>query len=346
MKRSAEFFIGITLPGGYQLRKSLGEGGFGIAFEAYTNKSTIPVAVKMYNRSADPLAVATFAEEAINLAQLKHPHIVPFIRFGVQLVQLHDTRGQEITEYYPFFVMKYANSGDIRRLKPKGSFTPVSSEQVVDIIFQAASGVQFAHDAEIPHVHRDLKPENLLRYQHPDTGHINVWVADFGIAIVAHTLGSLEPQGSVGTPPYMAPEQFCRKAVRESDQYSLGVIAYELLTGRRPFEGEQINPNANENEKFFQWANIHRDGTLQPFSDKLRKSGQQHLMSKALEALEPIVLQALAKEPTRRFGSVLQFAETLKETRIKAVEEQEKEKRIFDQAIQDEKHKKQIDERI
>src|SRR5438128_12460153 len=102
MKRNAEFFLGRTLPGGYQLRKSLGEGGFGIAFEAYTGKSTTPVAVKVYNRSADPLAVATFAEEAIRLAQLKHPHIVPFIRFGVQPLQLRDVRGQEITEYYPF----------------------------------------------------------------------------------------------------------------------------------------------------------------------------------------------------------------------------------------------------
>src|SRR5437016_98732 len=122
MKRGAEFFVGRTLPGRLQLAEPLGSGGYGIAFKAYEkarNSPQEPVVVKLFNRDADALAVAIFLEEAFHLAQLRHPHIVPVRRVGVAEVKLQEAGRREIVENYPFFVMKYANMGDVRRLKPK-----------------------------------------------------------------------------------------------------------------------------------------------------------------------------------------------------------------------------------
>lgn len=124
MKREPEFFLGRTLPGGYTLTKELGSGTFGTTFEAYLPNDTIPFAVKVFHQAADQLAVAQFAQEAITLAQLKHPNIVPFRRFGIEQIQVFDNRGIQADEHYPFFVMAFANKGDVRRLKPRDSLSP------------------------------------------------------------------------------------------------------------------------------------------------------------------------------------------------------------------------------
>src|SRR2546430_5126054 len=124
MKRGAEFFVGRTLPGKIQLAEPIGSGGFGIAFKAFevAKKSPQePVVVKLFTRHANPLDVAKFLEEAFNLARLHHPHIIPVRRVGVEEVKLREESGRETAEYYPFFVMKYANMGDVRGLKPRNS---------------------------------------------------------------------------------------------------------------------------------------------------------------------------------------------------------------------------------
>ncbi len=311
MPKGAEFFNGRTLRGEFHLVEPLGAGAFGIAFKAFQLNSLNPVAVKIRNEDANPLAVAAFAKEAIALSHLTHPNIVPYRDFDVQQIELFDNRSVKSLEHYPFFVMAYANRGDVSRLKPKTSYEPVPPEQVIEILLQAAKGVQFAHDANNPVVHRDLKPENLLLHQHPNSNHLDVWVADFGIAIAAHRVSSAPDHGIGGTPMYMAPEVFDRKkgTGKESDQYSLAVVAYELLTGRLPFE----------QKTFDALDKAHTNDDPPKFYDSLKKSGREKLMNLTLEAAQQVVERALAKNPQDRFHdennnpSIYTFAQTLKD---------------------------------
>lgn len=180
---------------------------------------------------------------------------------------------------------------------------------------QAAGGVQHAHNKKV--LHRDLKPANLLLHQYPEHDHLDVLVSDFGIAIKAHSESSL-PMGTtqlpIGTPAYMAPEQFIAEAVPASDQFALGIIAYELLTGKRPYVGadrKQLPPS---------------------FNDALKQTGNEKLMGIILECLEEVVVKALAKNPQERYPSVGDFAQMFKEAHVKGVEEEEKQRRAFEAA--------------
>src|SRR6266566_8816563 len=99
---------------------------------------------------------------------------------------------------------------------------------------QVAEALQYIHDQKL--IHRDVKPENLLL----DSSE-NILLSDFGIASIAHTTVSLTTQGQAGTPHYMAPEQIMNKPGPASDQYALGVVVYEWLSGIRPFQGDVFN---------------------------------------------------------------------------------------------------------
>jgi serine/threonine protein kinase len=159
--------------------------------------------------------VAGFLSEARTLARLRHPHIVRVLDFGVQ-------------EGTPFLVMEYALGGTLRQLHPKGTRLPLQT--VVSYVKQVASALQYAHKQRL--IHRDLKPENLLLG--PDQ---EIWLSDFGLAIVAHSVRSQPFQQTAGTLAYMAPEQLQGHPTPASDQYALGVLVYEWLAGERPFSG-------------------------------------------------------------------------------------------------------------
>src|SRR5262249_15645818 len=128
----------------------------------------------------------------------------------------------------PFLVMTYAPHGTLRQRHPKGSI--VELEAVVSYVQQVASALQYVHDNKL--IHRHIKPENMLVGRNYE-----VLLSDFCIAITAHSSFSVRMQNIVGTPLYMAPEQFYGKPRPASDQYALGIVVYEWLSGSPPFSG-------------------------------------------------------------------------------------------------------------
>jgi serine/threonine protein kinase len=183
----------------------------------------------------------------------------------------------------PFLVMSFAPGGTLRQLYPRGSRLGLST--VLDYVSQVASALQYAHDQHI--IHRDLKPENLLLGRNKE-----ILLSDFGIALLSQSSLHQGTQDVVGTAAYMAPEQFKGKPGKASDQYALAVIVYEWLTGERPFSGS-----------FVELASQHLYAAPPPIQGKAAVS----------PVVELVVLTALAKDPTQRFGSVREFATALEQ---------------------------------
>lgn len=123
--------------------------------------------------------------------------------------------------------MEYAPGGTLRQLYPKGTRLPLQT--VVSYVKQVASALQYAHEQRL--IHRDLKPENLLLGPEQQ-----IWLSDFGLALVAHSMRSQSLQQTAGTLAYMAPEQIEGHPRPSSDQYALGVVVYKWLCGNLPFE--------------------------------------------------------------------------------------------------------------
>ena len=148
------------------------------------------------------------------MAMLEHPHILPVLDAGSH-------------NGFPYLITEYCPNGSLRdRLKRQPS-RPLPLDEALSILEQISEALQFAHAQNV--IHRDLKPENILF-----NAKGAILLADFGIAKMLDTVGIR--QGTIiGTPAYMAPEQFRGLSSRESDQYALGCIAYELFTGKQPF---------------------------------------------------------------------------------------------------------------
>src|SRR2546425_12819909 len=210
--------------GNYQLIELLGQGHWASVYLGEHLHLRTQAAIKVLHGPWADSEVEGFLSEARTLASLRHPHIVRVLDFGVQ-------------EGTPFLVMEYAPRGSLRQLHPKQMRLPL--ETVVSYVKQVASALQYAHEQRL--IHRDLKPENLL------LGHDQqVWLSDFGLAIVAHSARSQPLQQSAGTLAYMAPEQLQGHPIPASDQYALGVVAYELLAGERPFSGSYTEVAAQQ----------------------------------------------------------------------------------------------------
>jgi len=254
--------------GDYRLARRLGGGTFGdVYLGQHTGKNT-PAAVKVLQaRLTNSEDLKDYINEIRSLFRLQHPNIVPLLDFGIE----RDT---------PFLIMAYAPNGTLRQ--PKG--TRLSLDTIVAYMRQIAEALQHAHDLKL--IHRDVKPDNILSGPNGQ-----VWLSDFGIVSIAHSSRSLNTQDGAGTIPYMAPEQILGKPRLASDQYALGIIAYEWICGSRPFNGTAI-------EIAMQHAQA------QPPS--LREQ-----VPALTPAVEQVVLRALAKDPKDRFASVREFAEAL-----------------------------------
>jgi len=214
--------IGLTL-GPYRILAKLGAGGMGEVYSAHDAKLDRPVAIKVLSGEigAHQDRVTRFRSEARAVSALNHPHILVIHDFG-------DLDGQ------PFIVTELVEGETLRERLAKG---PLPVRQAVDIARQVASALAAAHERNI--VHRDIKPENVML--RPD-GYVKV--LDFGLAKLApdgalseaETVFGTVPGALVGTPQYMSPEQASGEVVDfRSDQFSLGAMLYELLTGRSPF---------------------------------------------------------------------------------------------------------------
>jgi serine/threonine protein kinase len=257
--------------GHYRLIRLLGRGGFAEVYLGEHLRLNTQVAVKILHTSLEDDDVAGFLREAQMVAHLKHPHIVRVFDFDVE-------------NHTPYLVMDYLPNGNIRRSYPKGTSLPL--ETIVSYVKQVASALQYAHDQKL--IHRDVKPENML-LDRDNT----IVLSDFGIALMAQSSRYQSTQEVAGTAAYMAPEQFQGHPHRASDQYALGVVVYEWLTGDRPFHGS-----------FTEIASQHLFVAPLPLHEKVPT---------ILPDVERVVLTALEKDPHRRFESVRAFATALEE---------------------------------
>jgi WD40 repeat protein/serine/threonine protein kinase len=260
--------------GNYQLRRWLGGGGFGNVYLAQHLRDGSQVAIKLlHNRLSHSESLKAFINEA-RMVCLKHAHIVPLLDFGIS------------REDIPFLVMEYATGGTLHDRYPSGLQVPLPL--VADYAQQVGSALQYAHDQHL--IHRDVKPQNMLLREDGA-----VLLSDFGLVAIAYSVSSQEAHQRMGggTITYMAPEQIQGQVKAASDQYSLGVVVYEWITGRCPFEGTTTEV-----------------GTQHMMRPPPSLRAQVPTLSRAVEE---VVLKALAKEPEERFATVQDFTVTLEQ---------------------------------
>jgi serine/threonine protein kinase len=205
--------------GGYEIRELIGHGGMATVYRAQQVSMNRIVAIKVLPRQYvnDDTYLQRFHREVDIVAQLEHRNIVPVHDYG-------EEDGQ------PYIVMRYMSGGSVDDLLVNG---PLEMQQVCDIIEQIAPALDFAHSKNV--LHRDLKPSNVLMDKNG-----GAYLTDFGIArILGEAASNITTQGVVGTPSYMSPEQAQGQPLdNRSDIYSLGVMLFEMATGRRPFESD------------------------------------------------------------------------------------------------------------
>jgi Tol biopolymer transport system component len=252
--------------GNYRIQRLLGRGGFAEVYQGEHVYLKTPAAIKVLNTGQQN--AHDFLQEARLLASLRHPHIVSILEFDLY-------QGQ------PFLVMDYLPYGTMRQRWPRGSVLPL--ESLVDALKQVAEALHYLHERGL--THGDVKPENIL------IGEENrLHLSDFGIAVLA---SKEQAQAMVGTVEYMAPEQFQRQPVPASDQYALGIMAYEWLCGTPPFAGSYIE--------------ISTQHIFTP-PPSLRTRAPY-----VAQEVEAVVLRALSKAPEQRFPGVRAFVNALEE---------------------------------
>ncbi|HYT42886.1 MAG TPA: protein kinase [Methylomirabilota bacterium] len=208
--------------GNYCIIKDIASGAFGqvyLAQHAVLTNRTVAIKLLHMIHFSSPQETARFFKEAQILERLKHPHILSIIDIGIH-------------EGFPYLVTEYASNGSLRDYIQRPSPRRLSQEKVLTILSQIGQALQHALQQGI--IHRDLKPENILF-----NAEGKALLADFGLATMLAT-ASVKEASIVGTLAYMAPEQFGNTICKESDQYALGCIAYELFTGRAPFDATNI----------------------------------------------------------------------------------------------------------
>ncbi len=275
--------VGRTLPGGYVILDLVGIGGMGRVYRAEQTNLGRTVAVKIIHPHlvGEENAAARFITEARAASRLNHPNSVAVIDFG-------KTEDGQL-----YLVMEFLRGKDLARVQYEEG--PLSFRRIVSILKQTLAALSEAHHLGI--IHRDLKPENIILEQ-VRTGGDFVKVVDFGLAkmrIEAVQSNITSPGIVCGTPEYMSPEQGRGDPLdARSDLYAVGVIFYQLLTGRLPFEAESPT----------QVVLMHI--TEQP-EDPRAIVPERSIPS----LLADVCLMALAKDPNHRFGNADEFSEAL-----------------------------------
>jgi serine/threonine protein kinase len=277
--------LGQTFGGKYKVIRLLGEGGMGAVYEGEqqlgTTKRKVAVKTLHPHLSRDPKVKARFEREVGTVAELEHPNTIQVYDFGAT------------ADGILYIVMEFLHGKSLANvLEKEGAMAP---DRVDRIMQQICGSLEEAHGRGI--VHRDLKPDNVVLVDRAGKKDF-VKVLDFGIAKRSQEVDAneqkLTQQGTVlGTPPYMSPEQFAGRPIdARSDIYSLGVMAYEMLTGKLPFAANTA----------WEWATQHM--TQAPIPLESHAEGMR-----APAAMRSTIARALAKTPDDRFPTVKDFIE-------------------------------------
>ncbi|HLZ62138.1 MAG TPA: serine/threonine-protein kinase [Ktedonosporobacter sp.] len=267
-------FIGQHI-GNYQITQELAKGGFGsvyLAHHRYLPDRTVVIKLLHTHYLTSAEERQHFLQEAQMLEKLRHPHILPILDVGVD-------------DSILYLVTEYAQGGSLRDRLRQAHSHPLPMGESLHILSQIGQALQHAHDQQI--IHRDLKPENILFDVQG-----NALLADFGIATTL-TTASIKLMDVRGTPAYMAPEQYRGIVSKESDQYAVACMAYELVTGEKPFAGPDIIAMG------FQHA------IEQPLSPRSLNSSLPEQVDKAL-------LRALSKDRSARYPNITSFIAALR----------------------------------
>ncbi|MGB7339691.1 MAG: protein kinase [Phototrophicaceae bacterium] len=259
---------------GYEILHPIGEGGMATVYLAKQQSMNRQVAIKVLPKHfvKDDTYMERFRREVDIASKLEHRNIIPVYDYG-------EYEGQ------PFIVMRYMHAGSLDDVLQN---SPLNPDQIYQLLSQIAPALDYAHSKGV--LHRDLKPSNVLM---DDDG--GAFLTDFGIArVVGDNSPGLTTQGVVGTPSYMSPEQAQGKELDgRSDIYALGVMLFEMATGRRPFENDT------------------------PYSIAVMQVTEQPPMPRNLNpnissALEIVILKALKKSRDERYQTGIALTEALK----------------------------------
>ena len=257
----------------YELIRKIGGGGMAVVYLAYDTSLDRQVAIKLLREEYvdDPDFIRQFQKEAKAVARLSHQNIVNIYDFGE-------------SDGVTYLVMEYVEGSTLKEIIAQYGPLPIS--QVIDYSVQLCYGLAQAHSQQI--VHKDIKPHNIMI----DRNHV-VKITDFGIAQAMNNLTITHNKGILGSAHYFSPEQARGERVDfESDIYSLGVVMYEMVTGKVPFTGDN------------------------PVSVALKHMQDQpaSLLAQRTDVplgLERIIFKALEKNPAYRFGSMQEMADAL-----------------------------------
>ncbi|MDX2076712.1 MAG: serine/threonine protein kinase [bacterium] len=271
--------IGKIFRGEYVIESELGVGGMGAVYKASQQSLNRVVAIKVMNiQLARQTGFAErFAREAQTSALLEHPNIIPIYDYGQQ-------------DGYVYLVMRLLTGHSLaERLSAQAeSDQPLPNlSEVTHLIKQIASALDYAHAKGV--IHRDIKPSNIM---FDETG--RPYLVDFGIAKLLSANSGLTGTGvAMGTPNFMPPEQWRSDPVTPAtDQYALGVIVYNILTGKLPFEGDTP------------FALMHKHLHEYPTPPHQQRA-------ELPEKISPILMRALAKDPQERYATCTDFADAL-----------------------------------
>jgi serine/threonine protein kinase len=269
-------YSGITIDR-YRIMEKLGHGGMAVVYKAFDTRLEREAAIKLIRTDEIPPSqldrlLKRFEREAKSQARFSHPNIVPVFDYGEY-------------EGVPYLVLEYLSGGTLKdRLKGV-----MDIETAINIIAPIADGLAYAHDLGV--IHRDVKPSNILfnHFGRP-------LLTDFGIAkLLESDQMTLTGTGlGVGTPEYMAPEQWKGISVPQTDMYALGVVLYEMVTGQKPYTADTPIAIA-----------------LMQMSEPLRLPSE--LIAGISENAEQLLLKALAKQPENRYKNMHDFYSALLE---------------------------------
>src|SRR5689334_15383551 len=261
----------------YEVKSELGRGGMATVYRAYDPRFEREVAVKVLPSEllhSDPQFRLRFEREAKIIAQLEHSAIVPVYDVG-------EADGQ------PYFVMRYMNGGSLSDRIKAGGLTIEDASRILGTI---APGLDEAHSNGI--VHRDIKPSNILFDKRG-----NPYISDFGIAKLSQAQsGNVTGSAIIGTPAYMAPEQAQGIEVDgRADIYALGIILFEILTGKQPYEADTPMAVA-----------------IKHITDPVPHIRQTN--PKLPESVDTIIQKAMAKDKTHRFATAVEMTTALRDS--------------------------------